>query len=322
MEWLEYCNKDRNDLNDEADIQHAFNAMGEKKLGVYYLDGYKEIHDEDGTRKIGYEYMGCRFHRCPHKCGVESVQSDEDFLRETKRLEFLEENLDVFHIIRGCEWAEEKKKIFKQRRFIKSNISPFLGWKHVGEQEILKAVENGSFYGIMCVDIETPDEVVAKYEKLNFPFIFNKVGIDEDMLSPEVLEEARKRNTSFPVSVKTLTWNAKSFIAVSPLLKFYMKLGMKISNVQWALQYQVGKPFKYFVESLVEERIAAESSTPKNTSRGDRAKLALNSAVGKFKTTPKLSEVFLLSCASYSETIFITCVFFPTIITARLRQFS
>ena len=278
MEWLEHCNKDRNDIDQEEDIRTAFSPFGEKKIGNYYLDGYKEVMTENGPCRVGYEFMGCRFHRCPHKCGIESVQTDTQFEEERKKIIFLERELDVLKVIYGCEWREEKKKIFQRGDKIASRISCFLGRKHVAEREILEAVEDGRFYGIVCVDIETPDEIVEKYKKINFPLIFKNAEIEEEMLSAEILNEARKRKTKFPVSVKTLCWNAKGYIGCSPLLQFYLKLGMKITNVQWALQFQCGKPFQEFVDTLVNERIEAE--TTGNTPRGDRAKLALNSAVG------------------------------------------
>ena len=262
-------------------IQHAFN-LGEKKIGNFFLDGYVEWGSGEDQVKIGFEFYGCRFHRCPLNCGIESVQTDEEFIRQKEREAFLEQNLFSLKTIQGCEWKAQKAAILEQERRIKSKITPFLGLEFVTEKQILNAVRVGTFYGICRVDIETPVEIIKKYESMNFPLIFNNVEIPEEFFSPDVREDAIRRGVKFPVKQKTLIWNSKGYIGCTPLLKFYMELGMKISNLQWALQYEKSEPFKDFVSSMVKERINATDL--KNGPRGDRAKLVLNSAVGKYKS--------------------------------------
>ena len=65
----------------------------------------------------------------------------------------------------------------------------------------------------------------------------------------------------------SLCYHANEIIIASPLLKFYLSIGMKASNVQWATQYSRAQPFKPFVEELVEVRINAVG---KNKPLGDR----------------------------------------------------
>ena len=262
-------------------MQHAFNSLGEKKLGKYYVDGYIEWETEDGLTTIGYEYNGCRFHRCPFECGIESVQTDEQYENQLKKLAFLKRNLSIVRVIQGCQWREQKKQLMEQSYKIESDVSPFLCQKKITEENILEAISNGSLYGICCVDIETPNEICEKYKDLNFPVIFNNLEITEDMLNPEMLAAAKNKNLDFPISAKSLSWNSKAYIGCTPLLRFYMQLGMKISNVRWALQYQSAQPFKKFVDSLVEVRI--DATRTKNGPLGDRAKFVLNSGVGMLK---------------------------------------
>lgn len=278
IEWLEHCNREYVHHPKIVGIQHAFNSMGEKKIGQYYLDGYVEWESDEGLVTIGYEFNGCRFHRCPHKCGVVSVQTDEEYSKQKEKEAKLKRILTALKTIQGCEW-ERRKKVFLRRGYmIKSNVSKFLGRKSISEMEILNAVRDGAFYGICRVDIETPNEVAEKYRKLNFPLIFHNVEITEEHLEPELAEQAKLKGIKFPVKSKSLSWNAKGYIGSTPLLQFYMQIGMKITNLQWAIEYQSAQPFKHFVSSLVEERI--EATIAGNAPRGDRAKLVLNSAVG------------------------------------------
>ena len=279
LEWLAYVNEEYKDHPMQVGLQHAFSAMGEKKIGNYFVDGYVEWETENGTVQIAYDYNGCRFHRCPHKCKVESAQSEEDFKKEQIRKAFLEEAVTVYNVIYGCEWKKEKEKLKAKGKKIASKITPFFLQDTVTEEQILNAVKDGTFYGVVCLDIETPDEVIEKYEKLKFPLIFNNCEISEEMLTPIIREQAKERKCKFPVKVKSLCWNAEGYIGCSPLLQFYLQIGMKLTNVRWALQYQSDRPFSNFVDSLVDCRIEATRS--KNGPLSDRCKFVLNSAVGE-----------------------------------------
>ena len=284
LEWLEYENRQYLDWAIPTEIQHAFNGRGEKKIGNYYLDGYVEYEASDEHVWIGYEFMGCRFHQCPFDCGTKCVQTDEEYEKEQDRIAFLRRNLNRLVVIYGCEWEKLKEKIrIKEKqnneRILVSRISQFLSQPSVTETEILNAVAQGTFYGIICLDITTPVDVIEKYKNLNFPFIFHSLPVTENLLSPETLEMAKARNIKFPVMAKTLTWNSSGFIGCTPLLRFYLSLGMKLANVQWAIQYQAGAPFSDFVDSLVNVRINAMENG--NGPLGDRAKFVLNSAVAR-----------------------------------------
>ena len=265
-------------------IQHAFSGAGEKKIGKYFLDGYIEWESNDELVTTGYEYFGCRFHSCPFNCGTASVQTEEQRVNEIARIEYLDRVLTRLKVIYGCQWKKIKESLRKKNEKIESKVCSFLTRPSVLESEILEAVKSESFYGLLRVDISTPSEVIQKYRKMNFPLIFNHLDITEDLLSPEMLKLAQDRNYDFPRSAKTLTWNAKGFIACTPLLRFYMELGMEISNLQWALQYEKACPFSDFVNSLVEVRIAAKKDG--NGPLGDRAKFVLNSAVGEYSLSP------------------------------------
>ena len=107
----------------EVELQHAYTGMGEKKIGNYFVDGYVEWETENGTVKIAYDYNGCRFHRCPHKCKVECVQSEEDFKKEQIRKAFLEETVTVYNVIYGCEWKKEKEILKAAGKKIYSKIT-------------------------------------------------------------------------------------------------------------------------------------------------------------------------------------------------------
>ena len=203
-----------------------------------------------------------------------SVQTQKEVIEDHRRLAKINEHLDEFKIIRGCEWARKKNEIS-----LSPSLSQFLGKKKIKECEIMNAVKDGSFFGLLKVCINTPTDVIEKYKRMNFPFIFRRATIDEDMLSEAMKKNAREQNKVFPQSCLTLAWNVTDMVIASPLLRFYMELGMKAHSLSWAIQYIEGSPFSKFVEEMVEIRIGAYGN---NGPLGDRAKFTLNSCVGRF----------------------------------------
>ena len=90
----------------------------------------------------------------------------------------------------------------------------------------------------------------------------------------------QKENRKFPQNVLTLAHNADEILIISPLLKFYIELGLTVDKVYYCIQYLENTPFKSFVDQLVDIRVSSVETN--NPALGDRAKFCLNSAVGKF----------------------------------------
>jgi len=217
-------------------------------------------------------------HKCPNKC-TRYLGTNEANIKDLQRVADLQQVLDDVKVMRSCEWIAKKKTQVYKTRF-PSKLSAFLGETKIKQEQILEAVKDNSFFGILKIDIKSPPEVIEKYKRLNFPFIFRNLEVFESMLSENILKLAKENKRTFPQPCITLTYNANDFIVSTPLLQFYMQLGMVVTEVYWAIQYVPTKPFEKFVKELVEVRI--RSVTTDNPSLGDRAKFTLNSCVGRF----------------------------------------
>ena len=77
----------------------------------------------------------------------------------------------------------------------------------------------------------------------------------------------------------TLCHNTDNRLVATPLLMFYMELGIQVEELYYALQYCEATPFSKFVDELVDIRV---KSFGVNAPLGDRAKFSLNSAIGRF----------------------------------------
>jgi hypothetical protein len=227
---------------------------GEQVIAGYSVDGYMEIPTNDVNKpyKIVFEYMGCFYHACPNRCR-ESIQTQNAIEEDYKRLYNIENSVDKLVIMRSCEWYSLRKNLK-----ISSKMSSFLGFRNVKEAQILDAVKNNQFFGIIKLDIKTPMHIQQKYEHLNFPFIFAKTEVTEEMLNPSTLESAKMLGREFPHKCLTMRHNKNQIILATPMLRFYLSLGMEASNIEWALEYLADeKPFANFVNEMVQVRIAS-----------------------------------------------------------------
>ena len=142
--------------------------------------------------------------------------------------------------------------------------------------------------------MKTPPEVVKKYENLNFPMIFRKLTVTEDMLSEKMKELAKIGKKDFPAETRSLTWNATDIILTTPTVQFYQQLGMEISELRWAAEFKPTEPFTNFVDGMVQVRINAKKND--NKPLGERAKFCLNSCVGRFGLVSKIFLNLLIKC--------------------------
>ena len=275
LEWLQW-QQARCPYN--VVIKHAYN-YGEQTVAGHKVDGYVEIEheEEDGekwTQKIAFQYMGCYWHFCRWQC-QKSRATIEDAIKDHRILGQIESEVDELVVTTSCEWKAEKKRF---------NWTPphysLLGQNKVTEANIIEKIRAEKFYGIVRLDVHTPPSVIAEYEHLNFPLIFRKLSVSEDMLSDKMRQLAKESHKKFPDETRTLTWNATDIVLTTPTILFYLGLGMEISNVRWAAEFYPSQPFHKFVTGMVKIRIDAKKTD--NKPLGERAKFCLNSCVGRF----------------------------------------
>ena len=250
-------------------IQHALNR-GEKKILInerwYTVDGYVKI----GDQVYIMEFDGCQYHEC--NC-LTSMRSPFTKKNDKQRNEDLS-SLGNLIIKRECVWLEEKSEATK------GSISKFFREKNITEDEILNAVENGSFFGMICVDIKSPQEVVDYFMKLKHPPVYRHVAVDEEMLSEQMLKAMKTSGIKFPIDKQlTLTFNAEEHLITTDVAQFYMRKGMQLSNLKLAVEYNRDKPLHKFVNMVTEKR--KEATRSKDDHLQNTYKLVMNSSYGK-----------------------------------------
>ena len=153
---------------------------------------------------------------------------------------------------RECEWrrelsAMETKPITQMARILEQD----------DEQSLLEAIRTGEIYGFAVCDVKCPDPVLAKYKDFLFPPVIKHEIITDDhvtgYMKRRVMEDERKLDFKTVVQV----YNGEQLFLMTDIIKFYMEIGLEISNVTQFIQYIPSKILKPFVEEVVGMRIDA-----------------------------------------------------------------
>ena len=287
IEWLNYQNSLKPFRTEEKlhYISHALNH-GEKKIKmgdiISYPDGYLELNDIN----YYFYYHGCRFHYhegCPisEKANIFQEQRSKD----EKIRSWCSQN-GIYIEIFDCQW----RKLRKEVQFENLSSCFFNRQTLIAEDEILKKIECGDFFGCLEIDVESPPETVDYFSKLNWPPIYTKVDVDEAMVQPKLLKNVKNYKTTKQL---TQVFNAKKYLLTTDMYLFYKSKGLKFRNLSFAVEYQKAQPLKNFVDELVQCRVAADKANrPELVSL---YKLILNSSYGyllinKSKVRTTISE--------------------------------
>ena len=176
---------------------------------------------------------------------------------------------------RECEWTAELSAMISKPATEMARIL-----EKDNEETLLNAIKSDSIYGFALCDVECPEHVLEKYKDFLFPPVITHTTITEDHLSDymrqRVLEEDRKVDFKTVVQV----YSGQQLFLMTDIIKFYMDMGLKISNVTQFIQYIPSKILKPFVDEVVGMRIDAtieEDDTKQMTAKifGNSCKLIL-----------------------------------------------
>ena len=69
------------------------------------------------------------------------------------------------------------------------------------------------------------------------------------MLSDTILSNLDESNIKFPLPKQlTMVFEAKNYLITSETLRFNLQIGLVVSELHWALEYQRSKPLLNFIE--------------------------------------------------------------------------
>ena len=164
----------------------------------------------------------------------------------------------------GKDTLVVNKKPFDQKRIAKFS------------KDVLK----GKVFGFAQVDIEVPDELYDKFSEMSPLFVVQEIpdrNIPEEM---KIYKEKTGRKTVKGTKKLLGVMKAKKVLLYTPMIKWYLKHGLRLTVVHQLVECEPGKPFSWFPEKVANARREADKDPLKNQ-LDDVAKLKENSFYGK-----------------------------------------
>ena len=145
---------------------------------------------------------------------------------------------------------------------------------------LTRGVQDGSLFGFAQVDIEVPKDLFEKFSEMSPLFVVQE--IPNDHIPEHMHEYLRKTGRKRIPGTRKLCglMAAKKILLYTPLLKWYLDHGLKVTAFHQFLRYKRGKPFAWFPEEVADARRQADKDPDKRIV-GDTAKLNANSFYGK-----------------------------------------
>ena len=281
MQWLEWVAADK-----QVQIQHKLNG-GEVRIGPRQLpvDGYC------ANSKTVFQFHGCWYHG--HHCAFNTDKRTNEIRRGPGNREAADlqvETQEKSAYLRGCvenlveiyecEWMHQRKTS-ETKKFI-GGLKTVKPKYDLTQEKIIKDAQNGKLFGMLLCDIETPEELKPKFEE--FCPIFKNTMVSRDDMG-EHMREYAERNNVFKKPRRMLigSYFGNEILLITPLVKWYLDHGLKVTKVYEFIEYYPSKCFEKFGLDVSEARRAGDSG-PSKAVLAESQKLHGNSSYVKCLT--------------------------------------
>jgi G:T-mismatch repair DNA endonuclease (very short patch repair protein) len=282
LEWLNYEAEVRGHIR----IQHAGNGpevrIGRKQIPV---DGFH------AASKTIFQFHGCIFHG--HTCHHAVSARDDKWLGTT--LQFRRDRTERIHrylqdtcgytvvTMWSCEWDNLKRTVPAIKASLRSTPAPprpsSLPDPGTDLASVLDSIREGRLFGMAVVDIHTPEALKSKFRDMPPIFKCTEVGCDDagDHMRTYCQNSGTLKR---PRRMMISSYFAVKMLIATPLIRWYLEMGLKVTRVYMILQYSPQSCFKDVTEDAANKRRAADRD-PSQKLAGESAKLLVNSIYGK-----------------------------------------
>ena len=273
-EWLEWVAN-----RDNLKITHKYNGK-EKRIGKRLLpvDGYC------AATMTCYQFHGDYWHGCEcqgDKVNQKNGKTMAELRAETKKnSEYIRQCGYNLVEMWECTWKQTKQLDPTIRQFLNGKVRNLLTYKKtMTQEEILQAVVDEKLFGLVQCDIETPRELRAHFAEMT-P-IFKNIEVCREDIGDKMKAYAEKHGLmSRPRKTLIGSYHAKGILLATPLLRWYLLNGLKVTHIYQTVEYAPQACFKEFGERVSAARRKGDES-PDYAIIADTMKLLGNSGYGK-----------------------------------------
>ena len=259
-QWLEWEAHSRN-INIRHEMNDIEKRIGEKRLPV---DGFH------GPSQTVFQFHGCYWHG--HQCFLNEGKEMND-TRKKPMVELRKETENISAYIKDqgynlvemyeCQWLELKRTNLEVIHFIQSKFRrPFGNYVTLNEKQILSAIKRGILFGVVECDIRVPEALKQKFSEM--PPIFKNTEISRDDIGPYMKAFAEKHNLMRrPRRSLIGSYFGEKILLATPLIKWYLEHGLKVTKIYQIIQYTPVPCFKPFGEAVSDARRAGDVDSNK-----------------------------------------------------------
>ena len=146
---------------------------------------------------------------------------------------------------------------------------------------MLHAIEIGEVYGFAVIDIETPEHIIERHlrDSFLFPPIIKREKLDESYLSSFMKTRYQQENKKLDMETVIQGYHGQDVFAITPLIQFWLRQGLRVTNIKHFVQYQAGKILEPFAATVT--KLRTEATFDGDEAKATSAKLVGNSGYGK-----------------------------------------
>ena len=231
--------------------------------------------------KIVFEAMGCFYHFSPCQ-ELHPSPTEEDIKRGSRKRELdelrrgyiQEKNFTVIEMWE-CEWW----RLYKTATIVKLHIRKNFPYRRsLTETQLPEGIKKGNLFGYVQWDIEVPKKLRANFA--NFPPIFKNTLVSKndivDLMKTNAEEECIM---SQPRKMLVSSFTLQNGTLITPLLLFYLHLGLICTKIHRFVEYTPRKGFNSFVQSAVDAGRQGDEY-PNSSVVAETMKLLANSSYG------------------------------------------
>ena len=259
----------------ECEIESLFTTGRQNKIDCFSVDGFCSHCN------TVFEAMGCFYQFCPCQ-ELRPSLTDEDIQRRSKK-----RDLDALrrHFIKEKSykviemWNCEGWRLYKTTNTVKQHIREFFPYsRSFAAEQLWGEIKKGKLPGYLQCDIELPEKLRAKFAI--FPPIIKNTLVRKSDIEDSMINFAKEeRLLSQPRKMLISSFTLQNGTLITPLLLFYLQLGLVVTKIQRFGEYTPKKCLNSFVQAAVDARRHGDEN-PNSSVVAETMKLLANSSYG------------------------------------------
>ena len=196
-------------------------------------------------RQCYFEFLGCAYHPgcCVDDSNLLGGSAETKKAVWEKKQSLIMSRGAKLTTIRGCVWQQQLAAMRTGVDAKPDTAMPRI-LERDNESSLLEAIVNGEVYGFVVCDVETSDELIESYGTFLFPWVVRRETLTDVHLSSFMRERVSghiERTTVIQC------FKGQQLCLLTSVIAFYIRLGMKVSNLTRFCQFIPGTFFFYSI---------------------------------------------------------------------------